>query len=178
MDFKLHDKNSVTADGQLLLENSIADFGMVPNLHAVMVEAPALLEGYQHLHRLFQETSFDADEQTVVWQTINVEHDCHYCVPAHTAIAHTMKIDAAIIDALRNGTAMPTEKLQALHLTTLALVRKRGVLDDADLARFYDAGYQNRQLLEIVLGAAQKLLSNYTNHLAHTPIDEPFRKFV
>ena len=45
-------------------------------------------------HRLFQhETSFDKDELTVVWQTINVEHACHYCVPAHTGIAKMMKVD-------------------------------------------------------------------------------------
>jgi len=177
MNFKLHDKDSAPADSQLLLDNSVTTFGMIPNLHAVMAEAPPLLEGYQQLHRLFQQTSFDADEQTVIWQTINIEHDCHYCIPAHTAIAHMMKVDATIIDALRNRTEMPTEKLQALHLTTLALVRNRGILDDTDLARFYDAGYQNRQLLEIILGMAQKLMSNYTNHLAKTPVDEPFRKF-
>jgi len=177
MNFKLHDKGTAPADSQALLENSVATFGMIPNLHAVMAEAPALLEGYQQLHRLFQQTSFDADELTVIWQTTNIEHDCHYCIPAHTAVAHMMKVDATIIDALRNRTEMPTEKLQALHLTTLALVRKRGILDDTDLARFYNAGYQKRQLLEIIVGIAQKLMSNYTNHLAQTPVDEAFQKF-
>jgi len=177
MKFELYDKGSAPADSQALLDNSLAAFGMIPNLHAVMAEAPTLLEGYQQLHQLFQQTSFDAGEQTVIWQTINIEHDCHYCIPAHTAIAHMMEVDVLIIDALRSRTEMPTKKLQALHLTTLALVRNRGLLDDTDLARFYDAGYQNRQLLEIILGMAQKLMSNYTNHLAQTPVDEPFRKF-
>lgn len=52
-----------------------------------MAEAPGLLEGYQRLHQLFLDSSFDDEEVTVVWQTINVEHACHYCVPAHTGIA-------------------------------------------------------------------------------------------
>lgn len=178
MKFTLHDKDSAPADSQALLDNSVAAFGMIPNLHAVMAEAPTLLEGYQQLHELFQQSSFDADEMTVIWQTINVEHNCHYCIPAHTAIAHMMQVDSALIDALRAGTEMPTEKLQALHRTTLALVRNRGRLNEAELTRFYDAGYQNRQLLEVVLGIAQKTMSNYANHLARTPVDEPFQKYM
>jgi NADH:ubiquinone oxidoreductase subunit F (NADH-binding) len=43
---------------------------------------------------------------TVVWQSINVEHACHYCVPAHTGIAAMMKVDEAITEALRNETAL------------------------------------------------------------------------
>lgn len=61
---------------------------MIPGLHGALAEAPGLLEAYQLLHKLFTESSFDNDEQAVVWQTINVEHECRYCVPAHTAIAH------------------------------------------------------------------------------------------
>lgn len=54
---------------------------MIPGLHAVMAEAPGLLEAYQTVHELFVNSSIDKDEFTVVWQSINVEHACHYCVP-------------------------------------------------------------------------------------------------
>lgn len=36
------------------------------------------------------------------------------------------------------------------------------------------AGYGERQILEIVLAIAVKTLSNYANHLFHTPVDEMF----
>ena len=88
-----------------------------------------------------------------------------------------MKIDAAITDALRNRTALPTSKLQILHETTLALVKDWGRPNDAVVSAFYEAGYENRQLLEIVLGIAQKVMSNYVNHLSQTPIDKPFVEF-
>lgn len=178
MQFKLYNKETAPSDSQALLENSLNAFGMIPNLHAIMAEAPELLEGYQTLHQLFQETSFDAEEITVVWQTINVEHKCHYCVPAHTGIAHMMKVDSAITDALRNRTELPTEKLQALHLTTLALVRNRGHLSEEELTTFFKAGFEKRQLLEIILGVSQKVMSNYVNHLAETPVDKAFQKFA
>ena len=82
MQFALHTHETAPAESQPLLEKSVKNFGMIPNLHAVMAEAPALLEAYQASHEIFQKTSFDADELTVVWQTVNVEHECHYCVPA------------------------------------------------------------------------------------------------
>ncbi|MFT6906395.1 MAG: alkylhydroperoxidase family enzyme [Oleiphilaceae bacterium] len=177
MKFQLHDQNSAPEASQPLLANSLKAFGMIPNLHAVMAESPPLLEAYQTLHTLFQQTSFNAEELTVVWQTINVEHSCHYCVPAHTGIAHMMKVDAAIITALRNTTKLPTDKLQALHRTTLALVRNRGILSKEEISAFFKAGYEQHHLLEIVLGISQKIMSNYVNHLGNTPLDEAFKKF-
>ena len=178
MEFELHTIETAPEDSKPLLDNSVKAFGMVPNLHAVMAESPQLLEAYQQAHKLFMDTSFNADELTVVWQSINVEHHCHYCVPAHTAIAHSMKVSAEIIDALNNQTALPDSKLQVLRDTTLELVRERGQLSTGQLQAFYDAGYSNKQLLEIVLGIAQKVMSNFTNHLAETPVDEPFLAFV
>ncbi len=177
-EFKLHTIETAPDDSKPLLEDSVKAFGMIPNLHATMAEAPGLLEGYKVLHGLFQNSSFNADELTVVWQTINVEHECHYCVPAHTFIANSMNVDPALTEALRNRTPMPNEKLQVLHDTTLAMVRSRGRLTEAETEAFYAAGYESRQLLEIILGLSQKVMSNYVNHVAKTPVDPPFEKFA
>lgn len=177
MNFELYKQENAPEASQPLLEKSVEAFGMVPNLHAVLAESPVTLEAYQHLHRLFQQTSFDEEELTVVWQTINVEHACHYCVPAHTAIAHGMKVDTSIIEALRDRKPLSKPKLQVLHITTLALVKNRGHLREQEMADFFDVGYERRHLLEIVLGISQKVISNYTNHLAETPLDKPFKEF-
>jgi len=176
--FTIHDLDSAPEGSKPFLENSLKGFGMIPNLHGVMAEAPGLLEAYQLLHQLFQASSFNNDELTVVWQTINVEHECHYCVPAHTAVAHMMKVDPALTEALRNGAGMPTQKLQVLHDTTLVMVRNRGHLSEAEITAFYAVGYGQRQLLEIVLGLSQKVMSNYVNHIAKTPVDEGFLPFI
>ncbi|MBN4055448.1 carboxymuconolactone decarboxylase family protein, partial [bacterium AH-315-K03] len=137
MTFDLFDVASAPEKSQPLLENSLRDFGMIPNLHAVLAQSPATLEAYQALHRLFQQSSFNAQELTVVWQTINVEHECHYCVPAHTGIAHRMQVDPAMTDALRNRGQLADHKLQVLHSTTLALVRERGRLSEKEMEAFF-----------------------------------------
>ena len=178
-DFTRHDLTTAPEASRPLLEHSNKAFGRIPGLHAVMAEAPAILDGYKYLHRLFaEETSFDKDELTVVWQSINVEHACHYCVPAHTGIAKMMKVDDAITDALRNETPLPTAKLEALRTFTLQVVRDRGAVDAAAVQAFLDAGYTQRHILEVILGVAQKVMSNYTNHLADTPVDAPMQKFA
>ena len=150
-EFTLHDKDTAPAESKDLLDSSIKAFGMVPNLHAVMAEAPGLLEGYQKLHQLFLDSSFDDEETTVVWQTINVEHACHYCVPAHTGIAKSMKVDDAITDALRDETPLPTEKLEALRTFTLSVVRNRGNVDDSAVQAFLDEATPSVKFLKLFL---------------------------
>ncbi len=177
-DFTLYDETNAPDGSKPLLAKSKAAFGMVPSLHAVMAEAPGLLEAYQTVHELFANSSFDKDELTVVWQTVNVEHGCHYCVPAHTGIAMSMGVDDAITQALRNETALPNAHLEALRTFTLSVVRGRGNVDESAVQAFLDAGFTRRQILEVVLGVSQKVMSNYTNHLANTPVDPPFRKFA
>jgi len=178
MSFTLHTQESAPIESKKQLDESFKSWGMVPNLHAVMAEAPNVLKAYKLLHDLFQDTSFNNEELTVIWQTINVENECHYCVPAHTGIAKMMNVDDNIIDALREGRPLPNAKLQVLKETTLALLRDRGRPDPKVISSFYQAGYENRQLLEIVLGISQKIMSNYINHLAETPVDKAFEVFV
>ena len=176
-EYTIHDEQSAPEKAKSLLKSSKEDFGMIPNLHGIMAEAPTLLEGYQKLHALAQDTSFNKEELTVVWQTVNVEHECHYCVPAHTGIAKNMGVDDALIEALRNDETLSDNKLNVLKNAVLSIIRNRGRIDDDSLSEFFNVGYDRQQLLEIVLILSQKVMSNYTNHLANTPVDEPFEKF-
>ena len=178
IDFPRHDESTAPEASKPLMAQSKANFGFVPGLHQVLAESPQAYRAYNTLHELFQQTSFDAEEQTVVWQTINVENRCHYCVPAHTGIAKAMKVDDAITDALRDETPLPTPELEALRSFVLKVVRQHGFVDEADTQAFFDAGYEPRHVLEIILGLAQKVMSNYTNHFAHTAVDPVFQKFA
>ncbi|RFN58446.1 carboxymuconolactone decarboxylase family protein [Marixanthomonas ophiurae] len=174
---KIQSLESAPEESKDLLEKSKKAYGMIPGLHGVLAGAPGILEGYQKLHELFENSSFNNEELTVVWQSINVEHECHYCVPAHTGIAKMMKVDDTITDALRNETTLEDPKLEALRTMTLKIVRNRGNVTQKDLDAFYEAGYGERQVLEIILGLSQKTISNYVNHIANTPVDEGFKKY-
>ncbi|WP_339698313.1 carboxymuconolactone decarboxylase family protein [uncultured Marixanthomonas sp.] len=174
---KIQNLESAPKESKELLEKSKKAYGMIPGLHGVLAGAPGILDAYQKLHELFVDSSFNNEELTVVWQSINVEHECHYCVPAHTGIAKMMKVDDAITEALRNETKLEDPKLEALRTMTLKIVRNRGNVTQEDLDAFYEAGYGERQVLEIILGLSQKTISNYVNHIANTPVDEGFKKY-
>jgi len=176
-EFTSHTEESAPEASKALLADSRKAYGMMPGLHAIMAEAPGLLEAYKTAHELVVNSSFDEDEITVLWQTVNVEHACHYCVPAHTGIAKSMGVSDDISDALRNETPLPNARLEALRTFTLSVVRDRGNVDDHAVQAFLDAGFTRRQILEVILGVSQKVMSNYTNHLANTPVDAPFTKF-
>lgn len=175
MTFPSHDLETAPEASKPLLEKSQKAFGRLPGLHKVLAESPQAYEAYQVLHKLFAETDFDADELTVVWQAINVEHACHYCVPAHTGIAKMMKVSDEISEALRNETPLPTPKLEALRTFTVQMVRERGNATATQLDAFFAAGYSHRAVLDVILGLAQKTMSNYVNHVAVTPVDEVFQ---
>ena len=175
-DFTLHTMQTAPEAAKPLFETSLKAFGMIPNLHAVMAESPEHLEAYQILHDLFQKTSLSVVERNVVWLTINVEHECHYCVPAHTTIAKMQGVDDATIQALRDNTPLADPHLEALRQFTLKVVRQRGHVDEDDVEAFLAAGYTKRHILDVILGLAQKVMSNYVNHFADTPVDAPFAR--
>ena len=77
-EFKLHSVESAPEKSKAMLAGAVKQMGVIPSLYAVMAESPEILKAYQELHQLFTATSFNAEELTVVWQTINVEHECHY----------------------------------------------------------------------------------------------------
>jgi len=175
---KVHTIETAPEGSKKILEESLKTFGMIPAVYGVLAGDPGVLEGYQKLHELFTNSSFTSEELTVIWQTINVEHECNYCVAAHTGIGNMMQVGAELTEALRNGGAMPNEKLQALKDTTLSIIRNRGRVSDKELETFFTAGYGERQVLEIILGVAQKTITNYTNHIANTPVDVAFQEFA
>ncbi len=89
-----------------------------------------------------------------------------------------MKVSDDITNALRDETPLPTAKLNALRTFTLQVMQQRGNVTDAELQAFFDAGYSHRAVLDVILGLAQKTMSNYVNHMAQTPVDEVMQGFL
>jgi alkylhydroperoxidase family enzyme len=54
------------------------------------------------------------------------------------------------------------------------MVEQRGLPQTRDVEALLAAWYHERQILEIILAIAVKTLSNYINHLFHTPADAMF----
>ena len=72
---------------------------------------------------------------------------------------------------------MSDAKLQALSRFAGLMVDQRGRASEDDVTAFLAAGYTQAQILEVIVGLAFKTLSNFTDHLADTPIDKQFAPF-
>lgn len=160
-----------------LLEATKKQLKMIPNMYAVMANAPGALDTYQHGYQRFRDGSgFTPAEQEVIFLAISVENGCEYCVAAHSAIADTSsRVPRAVTEALRSRAELPDPKLRALAKFTRTMLLTRGRPAPEDARAFLEAGYGERQILEIVLALAVKTISNYTNHLFETPVDAAFK---
>ncbi len=174
MTYTVHNEETAPAAARATLAGAKKAFGFVPNLLGVMAEAPALVNGYTTLSRIFEETSFSPAERQIVLLTVSYENECTYCVAAHSIVAAMQKVPAEAVGAIRDGKPIADAKLEALRRFTAAVTRTRGRPSDDDTRAFMNAGYGKAQVLEVILGIGVKLLSNYTNHIADTPLDAPF----
>lgn len=174
-DFPVHTAETAPEGSRATLAAVKGAFGFVPNLQANMATSPELLAGYSALWDLFSKTTLSPTEQQVVYLTANFENECHYCMAGHTMLSKMQGIDEAVVRSVRDGVPIPDAKLEALRVFTGRVVRERGFAGDAAVDAFIAAGYTRQNVLEVVLGAGTKLLSNYTNHIVHAELD-PFMK--
>ncbi len=171
MNFPLHDETTAPEPARNALAVTKKNFGMIPNLEKVMASAPPLLSGYSALWDLFDQTTLSPIERQVVYLTANYENECDYCVPWHSLLARKAGMDAKSIEALRSGAHLPDHKLEALRRFARSLIANRGKVSEAEINAFFGAGYTEVQAMEVILGLAVKLMSNYTNSIAGTPLD-------
>lgn len=177
-DFKIHTLDTAPADSRETLEQARQTFGMVPNLLGMLAEAPAAVKGYTQLTAILEETDFAPEELQTILLAVSVDNECHYCVAAHSALAANAGLPEDAIHALRDGRSLDDPRLEALRRFAVAMVRKRGWVDEREVERFMEAGFDRSQALEVVTAVALKTISNYANHLADTPVDGPFERWA
>jgi len=176
MSFNIYNENNTPAPAAEFLKAAKSKYGFVPNLLGIMAEAPALVQGYMTLNRIFDETSLTTTEKQVVLLAISFANGCAYCMAAHSAIAVMQSVPDDVIRALRGNSPIQDQKLETLRRLTDEIVNTRGHPSEDTVGNFLAAGYTHRQLLELVLGVGLKTLSNYTNHIARTPLDDAFER--
>ena len=95
---------------------------------------------------------------------------------AHSLIADKMSmVPKEITNAIRDGKTIGDAKLQTLSAFTREMFVTRGRPSKDSVQSFLHAGYSEKQILEIILALAVKTLSNYSNHIFNTEVDDMFK---
>lgn len=160
-----------------LLTITRKEYKMIPNMYRAMANQPTLLKSYMDAYKGFRtQSNFSSVEQEIVFLTISVENNCSYCMAAHSIIADLVsKVPPNITDAIRTGAEIPDAKLKSLQEFTSIMLNKRGNPSEEDVQLFFENGYNEKHILDIILAISIKTISNYTNHIFHTEIDAAFK---
>ena len=175
MNYEIYNETNAPEKSQPMLKAVKEKYSFVPNLMGVLAEAPHVLESYMQLGDQLSQSTFTAEEIQVLYLAVNYEHDCHYCMAAHSTVAMGMKMPAHILEALRTGKDLDSPKLNAVATIARKAVQTRGWLEEGDIQNFLAAGFTKANVLDVILGVAHKTVSNYVNHINVTPVDDAFK---
>ena len=159
-----------------LLEAAQKKMGFVPNMYNAMANSPGLLNTYIQGYDAFRKNSgFSSIEQEVIFLAISQVNGCEYCMAAHSFLAEAASgVPSDVTAAIRDGEQVPEIQLSALSVFTRLMVTKRGLPSQSDVDAFLSSGYKENDILEIIHAIAIKTISNYTNHIFHTEVDNVF----
>jgi AhpD family alkylhydroperoxidase len=172
--FIVHTLESAPRASVPLLQNSLKAWGFIPTLHGTLAEAPVALDAYTSMYTaITTQGTLTPQEQQIAFQTVNVLHGCEYCAAGHTYLSRAVQVPEDVIASLRQGRMIAGHpRYEALRRFTEAVVHERGRAGDAAVDAFIAAGFTRAHVLEVVTIVACKTISNYTNHLTHTPHEE------
>ena len=157
---------SAPAAAQPLLTVVRGQLGSVPNLFRLVATSPAALEGYLALSGALSKGSLPAATRERIALAVAEINGCGYCLSAHTYLGKNLaKLDDAEIVANRNGTSNDTKAAAAVHFAA-NVARARGHVGDEDVLAIKRAGYDDAQVIEIVMHVALNTWTNYINEVA------------
>ena len=175
--FPIHTAESAPDGSKEPINWYVENFGMVPNLAGILAESPALLTSYwQTQNNLLANAALTAQEINIVQTSVAHANACQYCVAGHTAFGK-MEIFGNTdeqLNAVRQDKPFEDPKLEALRDFTLLVLRNQGRMASSQLQSFNDAGFSRQAALDVVACVAAKVMSNYANQIALTPVDEAF----
>jgi uncharacterized peroxidase-related enzyme len=165
--------DAAPAASRPLLEAVKKQLGVVPNMFRLISNSPAALEGYLSLSGALNKGTLPAATRERIALAVAEANGCSYCLSAHTYLGKDLaKLDDAEMSANRHG-ASNDSKADAAVRFAVALVRERGHVGEDDVRAVKAAGYDDGQVIEIVLHVALNTWTNFINVVGETDIDFP-----
>lgn len=158
---------------QPLLEAVKKQLGSVPNLFRMVSNSPAALEGYLGLSGAMGKGALPAATRERIALAVAQINGCDYCLSAHSYLGKNLaKLDDAEILANRRGGSNDPKADAAVRFAANVTIA-RGHIQDEDLRAVKMAGYDDAQVIEIVMHVALNTWTNYINTVAGTVNDFP-----
>jgi uncharacterized peroxidase-related enzyme len=161
------------AASQPLLQAVKQQLGVAPNLFRLLATSPAALQGFLDLSGALSKGQLSAATRGRIALAVAESNGCDYCLSAHTYLGKNLiKLSDEEMTANRDGRSSEPKAAAAVRFAK-DIVRARGHVTDGDLRLIREAGYNDAEIIEIVLHVALNTLTNYVNVVAKTEIDFP-----
>lgn len=176
--FPINSIKSAPEQSGLALQTLQSAFGFIPNLIGAMSTSPVLTNSLVGLFGNVHGGSFSEVQVQALLLTNAVTNGATWAIAFHSCLALKEGVDAADVEAIRNGRAPKDDKLAALSTLARTLIEKRGHLDDQDKETFLAAGFGPDHLLEVVAVVAASTITNYTASITKPPVEPDFQPYI
>ncbi|WP_111707221.1 carboxymuconolactone decarboxylase family protein [Lutibacter citreus] len=169
--FSVPTKNEVSENNQVIFGNLEKALGFTPNLYAYFAKNETALGDYLTLQN--RKSTLKAKEREIINLVTSQINGCRYCQSAHTQLGKLNGFSEDEILELRAGTASFDSKYDALVKFTASVVENKGNVSQTAKDAFFEAGYTEANLIDVVFVVGDKIISNYIHNLADFAIDFP-----
>ena len=176
--FPVHTVESAPERSKPSLETLQGVFGIIPNIAGAMSTSPVLIGSLVGLFQKVHGGSFSEAQIQVLLLTNAVTNSCDWAVAFHTALALKAGVEPADVQAIRDRQPPRSPKSAALSTLARTLIERRGRLEDLEVSRFLQAGFDKAHLLEVIAVVAASTITNYTGNVTRPPVEKDFEPYA
>jgi uncharacterized peroxidase-related enzyme len=169
--FTVPTKAEVSASNQAIFDNLQKGLGMVPNLYAYFGRNETALGDYLTLQN--RKSTLRAKEREVINLVVSQVNECEYCLAAHTVIGKMNGFTDEQVIEIRQAAISFDARLSALAAFVKETTIQRGKPTPEATEKLFAAGYDEANLVDIVITIGDKIITNYLHGITRVPVDFP-----
>ena len=148
--------------------------GKVPNAYATIgTHSPEALGALLNMEAVISAGTLSKPDIEAIKLAVSEVAGCDYCLAAHTLAGKFAGLAPETMKAVRAGEATGDAKRDALVHFVRLLVKTHGTVPEAEVSAIREAGYSERQIVEIALAVTSITFTNLVNRINDTTLDFP-----
>jgi uncharacterized peroxidase-related enzyme len=148
--------------------------GKVPNAYATIgTHSPEALGALLGVEATIAAGTLSKADIEAVKLAVSEVAGCDYCVAAHTLAGKFAGLAPDTMKQIRAGSPTGDAKRDALVHYVRVLVTTHGTVPENEVNAIREAGYTERQIIEIALAVASITFTNLVNRVNDTTLDFP-----
>jgi len=166
----------VSENNQAIFDSLQKGLGFVPNLYAYFGKNDTALGDYLALQN--RKNTLKGKEREVINLVTSQVNGCRYCQSAHTVLGKMFGFTEEEVLEIRKGGFSSDVKLDALAKFVKAVVENKAKIADDVKENFFNAGYNEANMIDVIIVVGDKIISNYIHALTGLEIDFPLAEEI